>query len=187
MEVKTNKEYTTMQHEIATAEEGVRIFEDQILTLMMEADELAASLKAADAAVAAEERKATAVRSDVEAERGRLEAELAGLTTTRTAIEQQMSPEYVRLFNDGVATPPRHRGQRDPRWSLPGLPGHRPAPADHAGSAAATTSCCANRASASSTCRRRRRPRLRPRRQRRGPAKAAGRDRLPERRGRPLT
>jgi predicted nucleic acid-binding Zn-ribbon protein len=101
--VKTNKEYTTMQHEIATAEEGVRVFEDQILTLMMEADELAASLKAAEAAVAAEERKATAVRSDVEAERGRLEAELAGLTTTRAAIEQQMSPEYVRLFNDGVA------------------------------------------------------------------------------------
>ncbi|MFI5078270.1 MAG: hypothetical protein ACHQRO_13050, partial [Vicinamibacteria bacterium] len=50
MEVKTNKEYTTMQHEIATAEEGVRNFEDQILTLMMQADELTASLKAADAA-----------------------------------------------------------------------------------------------------------------------------------------
>ena len=70
----------------------------------MQADELTAALKAADAAVAAEERKATAVRGDVEAERGRLEAELAGLTTTRAAIEQKMSPEYVRLFNDGVAT-----------------------------------------------------------------------------------
>jgi len=61
MEVKTNKEYTTMQHEIATAEDGVRGFEDQILTLMMQADELTASLKAADAALAAEERKAGAV------------------------------------------------------------------------------------------------------------------------------
>jgi uncharacterized protein len=103
MEVKTNKEYTTMQHEIATAEEGVRGFEDQILTLMMGADELAASLKAADAALAAEERKAAAVRADVDAERARLEAEIAGLATTRAAIEQQMSPEYVRLFNDNVA------------------------------------------------------------------------------------
>ena len=83
MEVKTNKEYTTMQHEIATAEEGVRTFEDQILTLMMQADELTASLKAADAALAAEKRKAAAVGTEVEAERGRLEAELAGLTTTR--------------------------------------------------------------------------------------------------------
>jgi uncharacterized protein len=104
MEVKTNKEYTTMQHEIATAEEGVRTFEDQILTLMMSADELTAALKAADASVVAEERKATGVRSDVEAERVRLEAELAGLTTTRAGIERQMTPEYVRLFNDGVAT-----------------------------------------------------------------------------------
>ena len=104
MEVKTNKEYTTMQHEIATAEEGVRTFEDQILTLMMQADELAASVKAADVALAAEERKAGAVRTEVEAERARLEAELAGLTATRAGIEKQMSPEYVRLFNDGVAT-----------------------------------------------------------------------------------
>jgi uncharacterized protein len=104
MEVKTNKEYTTMQHEIATAEEGVRGFEDQILTLMMQADELAASVKAADLALAAEERKAGAVRTEVEAERARLEAELAGLTATRAGIEKQMSPEYVRLFNDGVAT-----------------------------------------------------------------------------------
>jgi predicted nucleic acid-binding Zn-ribbon protein len=104
MEVKTNKEYTTMQHEIATAEEGVRTFEDQILTLMMGADELSAALKAADAAVAAEERKAAAVRSDVETERGRLDTELAGLVATRASVEKQMSPEYVRLFNDGVAT-----------------------------------------------------------------------------------
>jgi predicted nucleic acid-binding Zn-ribbon protein len=104
MEVKTNKEYTAMQHEIATAEEGVRTFEDQILTLMMGADELAAALKAADAAVAAEERKATAVRGEVDAERARLETELAGLTTTRAGIEKQMTPEYVRLFNDNVAS-----------------------------------------------------------------------------------
>ena len=104
MEVKTNKEYTTMQHEIATAADGVRTFEDQILTFMLQADELATALKAAEAAVAAEERKAAAVRAEVEAERGRLDAELAGLVATRASVEKQMSPEYVRLFNDGVAT-----------------------------------------------------------------------------------
>jgi len=104
MEVKTNKEYTTMQHEIATAEENVRTFEDQILTLMMQADELTAAVKAADAAVAAEDKKAAGVRGEVEAERSRLEAELAGLSTTRAEVEAKMSPQYVRLFNDGVAT-----------------------------------------------------------------------------------
>ncbi|MEO5824242.1 MAG: C4-type zinc ribbon domain-containing protein [Vicinamibacteraceae bacterium] len=103
MGVKTNKEYTTMQHEIATAEEGVRTFEDQILTLMMQADELAAALKAADAAVVAEERKATGVRSDVESERGRLETEIADLIASRASIEQKMTPEYVRLFAETAA------------------------------------------------------------------------------------
>jgi predicted nucleic acid-binding Zn-ribbon protein len=103
MEVKTNKEYTAMQHEIATAEDGVRTFEDQILTLMMSADDLAAALKAADAAVAAEERKAAGVRAEVDAERARLDGELAGLIATRASIEQQMTPEYVRLFDETAA------------------------------------------------------------------------------------
>ena len=42
MAVKTNKEYTAMQHEIATAEAQVRRFEDAILERMLEADDLAA-------------------------------------------------------------------------------------------------------------------------------------------------
>ena len=71
--------------DVATAEEGVRGFEDQILTLMMQADELTASLKAADAALAAEDARPPRAGTDVEAERGRLEAELAGLSTTRAA------------------------------------------------------------------------------------------------------
>jgi predicted nucleic acid-binding Zn-ribbon protein len=103
MEVKTNKEYTAMQHEIATAEEGVRTFEDQILTLMMEADDLGAAVKAADAALAAEEKAAAAVRADGDVERGRLESELAALATTRTALEAEMPAEHVRLFVDTAA------------------------------------------------------------------------------------
>ena len=103
MEVKTNKEYTAMQHEIATAEEGVRTFEDQILTLLIEADELTAAVKAAEAALAGEERKATAVRAEVEAERARLELELAALAEARTLLESQMPAEHVRLFTDTVA------------------------------------------------------------------------------------
>jgi predicted nucleic acid-binding Zn-ribbon protein len=103
MEVKTNKEYTAMQHEIETAASGVATFEDQILTLMMEADELTAAVKAADAALAAEEAKAKATRADVDTERGRLEAEVAALAATRTTVESEMKPEHVRLFVEGVA------------------------------------------------------------------------------------
>jgi predicted nucleic acid-binding Zn-ribbon protein len=103
MEVKTNKEYTAMQHEIATAEEGVRTFEDQILTLMMQADELTAGVKAADAAVAAEESKGRQVRADVEAERARLEGELVTIAGARSEVEGKLPAELVTLFADSVA------------------------------------------------------------------------------------
>jgi predicted nucleic acid-binding Zn-ribbon protein len=100
MEVKTNKEYTAMQHEIATAEEGVRTFEDQILTLMMQADELTAAVKAADATLAAEDAKAKQVAAEVEAERGRLEGELTALAATRAEVEGRLPADVVRLFVD---------------------------------------------------------------------------------------
>jgi uncharacterized protein len=103
MEVKTNKEYTAMQHEIATAEAGVQTFEDQILGFMIQADELAAAVKAADAALAAQERAEAAVRTEVEAERTRLEGELARLAETRRGLEAKMLPEHVRLFADTAA------------------------------------------------------------------------------------
>jgi predicted nucleic acid-binding Zn-ribbon protein len=100
MEVKTNKEYTAMQHEIATAEEGVRTFEDQILTLMMQADELNAALKAADATLAGEEKKTRQVAADVEAERGRLDGELTALAASRADVEGKLPADLVRLFVD---------------------------------------------------------------------------------------
>ena len=46
MEVKTNKEYQAMQHEIAAAEQNVRAQEDRLLERMVEADTLAAELAA---------------------------------------------------------------------------------------------------------------------------------------------
>jgi predicted nucleic acid-binding Zn-ribbon protein len=103
MEVKTNKEYTAMQHEIATAESGVQTFEDQILGLMLQADELAAAVKGAETALAEQERAAAATRGEVDAERRRLEGELAGLAETRRALEASMPPEHVRLFADTAA------------------------------------------------------------------------------------
>lgn len=103
MEVKTNKEYTAMQHEIATAEEGVRTYEDQVLTLLVQADELTAAVKAADAALAAEESKTKQVGTAVDAERVRLDGELAALAGTRTEVEGQLPADLVRLFADTVA------------------------------------------------------------------------------------
>ena len=49
MEVKTNREYHAMQHEIETAQGEVKRVEDLMLEQMLEADEIAAGLKAAEA------------------------------------------------------------------------------------------------------------------------------------------
>ena len=55
MSVKTNKEFTAMQHEIATAEGLVRSYDDRLLELMEAADQEAADLKAAEAAMKSEQ------------------------------------------------------------------------------------------------------------------------------------
>src|SRR5262249_34899617 len=47
MAVKTNQEYHAIQHEIAHAQGEVKKYEDQILERMVEADDLAATIKAA--------------------------------------------------------------------------------------------------------------------------------------------
>ena len=60
MEVKTNKEYQAMQNEITAAEEVVRGQEDRMLEQMEEAETLAAELKAAEAALKAEQAKIAA-------------------------------------------------------------------------------------------------------------------------------
>ncbi len=81
MEVKTNREYTAMQHEIETAQNEVKRLEDQMLERMLEADELAAALKRAEAALKEAEQQIASERADLDrqlAEEGRaLEAAVA--------------------------------------------------------------------------------------------------------------
>jgi uncharacterized protein len=99
MEVKTNKEYVAMQHEIATAQDGVRGFEDQILELLVQADELDAELKRADAALADERKAVTAERAAREQDATRLGSEIEKLSAMRGQIVGEMSPEAVALFD----------------------------------------------------------------------------------------
>ena len=72
LEVKTNREYQAMLHEIEAAQNDIRTREDRILEIMMESDELNAAIKTNEAELKAAEK-------DVAAERAVLDAELAGL------------------------------------------------------------------------------------------------------------
>jgi predicted nucleic acid-binding Zn-ribbon protein len=68
MEVKTNPEYHAMQHQIAAAAADIEQYEETILISMMEADELQAAVKRAEAALKAAQAK-------VQTERGAIERE----------------------------------------------------------------------------------------------------------------
>src|SRR4051812_6849764 len=62
MAVKTNQEFHAIQHEIAFAQTEIKKIEDTILERMMEADDYAAALKAAEANLAAETKAVEAER-----------------------------------------------------------------------------------------------------------------------------
>jgi uncharacterized protein len=98
MEVKTNKEYLAMQHEISMAQEGVRTFEDKILEVMMAADDLDGEIKAAEKALAEEKIKVNEERTARQKQSTTMEAEIGELTSARAKIVGELTREAVALF-----------------------------------------------------------------------------------------
>jgi predicted nucleic acid-binding Zn-ribbon protein len=93
LEVKTNREYQAMLHEIEAAQTDIRTREDRILEIMMESDELTADLKKSEAELKTSE-KAVAV------ERQALDTELAGLQAEveRTGVaREKLAAEIDRV------------------------------------------------------------------------------------------
>src|SRR5919107_399297 len=76
MAVKTNQEYHAIQHEIAHAQGEVKKHEDAMLERMIEADELAATIKAAEADLAAQQKAIDAERKTMQAEHAELQQSL---------------------------------------------------------------------------------------------------------------
>jgi uncharacterized protein len=97
MEVKTNREYTAMQHEIDTAQGEVKRLEDQMLERMLEADELAAGLKAAENALKTAEQQ-------IVKERAQLDVQLAQAGTTLEATLKQRTALVAELPASVLAT-----------------------------------------------------------------------------------
>ena len=98
MEVKTNKEYQAMQHEIATATAEVRRFEDDLLERMMEADELASTLKSEERDLAAARTEVASQLTALDAEQTRIERGLEDAVRRRDALAAEMSPDLLALF-----------------------------------------------------------------------------------------
>lgn len=96
--VKTNQEYTALLHEISIAKAEKDRLEEQLLELMEQADAIAADVKAAEKALAEEERRVAGEKAVLAEELGRIDAELARLAAERKASATAIEPRTLALY-----------------------------------------------------------------------------------------
>jgi predicted nucleic acid-binding Zn-ribbon protein len=96
--VKTNREYTAMQHEIATAQSDLGAAEEKVLERMMEADAIAADLKTAEAALAAERKQIEAEKKELADDLAAEQDALARALESRAALVKELEPRLLGLF-----------------------------------------------------------------------------------------
>jgi predicted nucleic acid-binding Zn-ribbon protein len=96
--VKTNREYQAMQHEIEAAGKELGVVEERVLERMMEADAVAAEIKKAEQALAAEQKAVDAEKKALAEELATVEAALEEATGKRSARVASLPPQLVALF-----------------------------------------------------------------------------------------
>lgn len=99
MEVKTNKEYQAMQKEMTVAEQEISEHETRMLERMEEADGLASELKAAEAALKADQAEVARELKQLETEKEEVERELQRTTEERGGLAAQISKEALAVFD----------------------------------------------------------------------------------------
>jgi len=98
MAVKTNVEYHAVQKEISFAQTEIKTLEDKILEGMLEADELGAALKKADADLAAEQKAVEAARKAMAAEHTELNAALERIGRERADLVAATDPALIATY-----------------------------------------------------------------------------------------
>jgi hypothetical protein len=98
MEVKTNKEYTAMLKEIEAAQTELRRLEDRLLERMLEADDLAARQKEAEARLADDKGIIAGERAQLEAETARLERALGEAVASRAKVVSEISAAALSTY-----------------------------------------------------------------------------------------
>jgi predicted nucleic acid-binding Zn-ribbon protein len=99
MNVKTNQEYHAIQHEIAFAQTEIKTREDQILELMVQADELSADVKRAESALAAEQKAVDADRKALTTELADLKAAVTRIAGERQTVVAGITPQVLAIFD----------------------------------------------------------------------------------------
>ena len=116
MAVKTNQEYHAIQHEMAHAQGEIKKHEDAILERMLEADEVTAAIKAAEADLASQQKAIDAERTRMKVEDAERQKALEKLVADRAAliaqIDKQVLSTYERVATNrqGIAVADAHDG-----------------------------------------------------------------------------
>jgi predicted nucleic acid-binding Zn-ribbon protein len=102
MEVKTNREFHALQKEIEVADHEIARLDDRDLELMVEADEIAATIKAAEAALKEADRTISAERAAIESQARESQASLETIARERATVAAQLPANVLQLF-EGLA------------------------------------------------------------------------------------
>ncbi len=109
MEVKTNREYQAMLHEISNTEGAISAREDEILEHMMKTDDLEQQAEQTRKELKVRTAQASARRKELESFVSRSESEVADYENQRNLVEKEISEplleQYRRIASarDGVA------------------------------------------------------------------------------------
>ncbi len=97
-EVKTNREYQAIQHEIETAQRDLGAVEEKVLERMLEADDIAADITQVDAALATQRKDVDTEKTTLSRELVSVEAALTEAAQARTSLLADMEPRLIALF-----------------------------------------------------------------------------------------
>jgi predicted nucleic acid-binding Zn-ribbon protein len=103
MAVKTNHEYHAIQHEISHAQGEIKRYEDQILEAMVEADDLTATIKSAEAALATEQKTIDADRKKFQAEDAETQKSLDALGAERARVVEGLDKRVLAIYDAAYA------------------------------------------------------------------------------------
>ena len=135
IEVKTNREYHALQHEIQMADEEIKRLEDRILENMLALDDIGASISNAEGAQKEAERSVTEQKRTLEAERHRAEDSLEEIARERQALVVEDLARSIRRLRYGLPGKKKPGGGVGGRGPLQRVPRPRAA-ADRSGCAA---------------------------------------------------
>jgi hypothetical protein len=103
MAVKTNQEYHAIQHEMSHAQGEIKKYEDQVLERMVEADDLAATIKNAEAALTAEQKTIDAERKRLQVEDAETQQSLDALSADRAKTVDALDKRVLAIYDSAYS------------------------------------------------------------------------------------